>query len=336
MEKKEENKEKNKIFLLLFLLFMTLIMFSTTSYAWFSANRMVTIDTLNIKVSTVGGIDISADGINWENSINTEKLIDVKTTTYTTNTNQLPLYLEAVSTGGNVDGTGLLEMYYGITNNTAVGDDYYLSATKDIEEFGYGVLSNGNFIAFDIFLRTTSDKDLYLTTDSNVTYGGEDLSTGIENTFRIAFLDEGTTAIDESINVIQALKEATTAYIWEPNYDTHTENGSLNATNIYGINVTTTGANRLPYDGVITNISRDDNILLQDANATLHPDKFKTVNIDCATIKNRTDFTKVFSINTGITKYRIYVWIEGQDVDCENNAAIGDANLYLQLSTNPA
>ena len=30
------------------------------------------------------------------------------------------------------------------------------------------------------------------------------------------------------------------------------------------------------------------------------------------------------------------MWIEGQDVDCENNAAIGNVALNLSFSTNPA
>ena len=29
----------------------------------------------------------------------------------------------------------------------------------------------------------------------------------------------------------------------------------------------------------------------------------------------------LFTINAGITKVRIYAWVEGQDVDCENDAS---------------
>ena len=35
-----------------------------------------------------------------------------------------------------------------------------------------------------------------------------------------------------------------------------------------------------------------------------------------------------------ITKVRIYFWVEGQDVDCENNASGGDISLKLQFSLN--
>ena len=41
-------------------------------------------------------------------------------------------------------------------------------------------------------------------------------------------------------------------------------------------------------------------------------------------------------LSKGISKVRIYMWIEGQDVDCENNAAIGNVALNLGFSTNPS
>jgi hypothetical protein len=37
----------------------------------------------------------------------------------------------------------------------------------------------------------------------------------------------------------------------------------------------------------------------------------------------------------GITKYRIYLWVEGQDVDCENNASGTDIQYDLSFSLDP-
>lgn len=45
---------------------------------------------------------------------------------------------------------------------------------------------------------------------------------------------------------------------------------------------------------------------------------------------------KMFNIKNGISKIRVYMWIEGQDVDCENNASIGNVALSLQFSSNPS
>jgi len=41
----------------------------------------------------------------------------------------------------------------------------------------------------------------------------------------------------------------------------------------------------------------------------------------------------MFELRPGITKFRIYIWIEGQDVDCEDNASLGDINVNLQITT---
>ena len=98
-------------------------------------------------------------------------------------------------------------------------------------------MSNGKFIAFDVFLKTSTPADLYLTNSSGATYIG-DKSVGIENAVRIAFIIEGNTPTSSSLNAIQAMKSGSenTTYIWEPNYDTHTKAAVTNASMIYNIN----------------------------------------------------------------------------------------------------
>lgn len=39
----------------------------------------------------------------------------------------------------------------------------------------------------------------------------------------------------------------------------------------------------------------------------------------------------IFTLTAGITKARVYMWIEGQDVDCENTASGTDISFNLQL-----
>ena len=63
---------------------------------------------------------------------------------------------------------------------------------------------------------------------------------------------------------------------------------------------------------------------------------FRRINVDYATRKDFTDNVQVFSLQSGITKVRIYMWIEGQDVDCENNASYDDILFDLQLTVNPS
>ena len=41
---------------------------------------------------------------------------------------------------------------------------------------------------------------------------------------------------------------------------------------------------------------------------------------------------KIFALTAGITKVRVYMWIEGQDVDCENTASGTDISYNLQFT----
>ena len=39
------------------------------------------------------------------------------------------------------------------------------------------------------------------------------------------------------------------------------------------------------------------------------------------------------SFPAGVTKMRVYLWIEGQDIDCENNASGGKISFDLQITS---
>ena len=326
-----------RLLYLLILLLFTAIMFSTSTYAWFTSNRVVTINTINVHVAASGGIEISADGTTWKSIIMPEDITSVHNTTYRSSVNQIPYNLEPVSTGKDIDSSsGFLKMYYGLTDSNEMGE-YVLTSSRTIEQEGNGPTSEGKFIVFDLFFKVSNDTTLYLTNNSKVKYLNED-GKGIANATRIAFVNEGTVPNGSDISDIQRLKGATsnTTYIWEPNYDVHTSSAVANARDVYGITTTETGGTLIRYDGVINEINKDDNITLRNANSISHPSLFKTVNVDYSTVKDFTGNREVFTLSSGITKMRIYMWIEGQDVDCENNASYDDVEFNVQLTVNPS
>jgi len=313
-------------------MFLTSLGLTTSTYAWFSTNRIVYISDLHIKVQAQGGIEISTDAREWNTMLTQENIVNASET-YKNNTNQIPFMMEPVSTGKNVT-NGKLEMFYGYTEN--IGNDYMLLATRSIETESYGQSSDGKFMAFDVFLKTTNDTNLYLSNTSGVTYEGT--SPGIENSVRFAFLVEGNTPATANYETIQNLNSATTntTYIWEPNYDTHTEHGIKNAKEVYGIDAKKNNSEQILYDGLVANITKDDKILIADANNKNHPGLFKRVDVDYLTSSTFDTNIEIFSLKAGITKLRIYIWIEGQDVDCENNSAVGDIEFNFQFTTNPS
>lgn len=328
-----KRRKKNRLFYLLLLLFVTVISLSVSSYAWFTSNRLVKVDLLNVSVKAQGGIEISVDGSNWKSSVSADDITKAREN-YPNSVNQIPSVLEPVSSVMDID-NGKVKLFYGVALNNSDGD-YALDTTRSIEEESFGNDSNGKFVTFDLFLKVNKDTDLYLTPESNVTYGG-DTSFGIENAVRFAFVVEGSTFTGSSLDVIQNLttNDRNNVYVWEPNYDVHTPNGVNNARDVYGINIGTT-SDSLLYDGVAKEFDKDKNITTTKANSRYYPEYFSTVKVDYYTISGFNNNVKMFNIKNGISKIRVYMWIEGQDVDCENNASIGNVALSLQFSSNPS
>ena len=354
------------------LLILTGLLLSTSTYAWFTSNRSVKIEDIDVNVAASGGIQISADGINWKSIVTNDDLGNAHTT-YAAATNQLPSTLKPVSTAANSLTNGYLSMWLGTvsTSETATNNGEYILSTTDVSTVmdnsnasaiaGSNGGSFGNFVMFDLFLRlddSTADQStaqtIYLTTGSNVvvTNGSTDL--GTQNSARVAFINEGTTSSGSTAATIQALTTSSTANItvWEPNYDTHTATGLSNAYSYYNSAnsgqqynaAIATPAEQVPYYGVVGSLVVADDILLSKANPTDTPGttttttgtKFAAVTPGLATTAAWTSGTAYESLlsvlpNT-IVKLRIYFWIEGQDIDCENHASGGDITLKLQFS----
>ena len=329
MKKNCKRKTSFKSSVIVLLLMAVLLMAS--SYAWFTSNQVVTISSLDVSVQARNGLQISVDGTNWKAVLQNQDIIDASKT-YTAAVNQIPTELEPVSTAGDVDAaTGFMNMFYGSVE--ADGNDFKLSATKDTETNA----TSGKFIAFDIFLRVDTDTQVYLSRNSNVSYTGT-ADRGLQNAARVAFVEQGNTPVGSDLADIQALKavDSTGVHIWEPNYDVHTAAAVSHAYDTYGLTISTADEAVVPYDGIKAVIAKENGVLLADANATDNPLSFATVTTEYRTpaaFASADTNQQIFNLAAGITKIRIYMWIEGQDVDCENNASGADIAYNIQITT---
>ncbi len=327
-----KTKQKRRVLLLLTMLFSTAVFLSTATYAWFTANRTVSISSIQVNVEAQGGIQVSADGISWRSIIDVEELRDIADT-YESSVNQIPEVLEPVSTIGNMNEEGRMEMFYGVVE-TNTGGNYILTTTQ-FEETRNN--PNGRFIAFDLFFRLdgSAPEQLYLTPNSGVSTP-DATDTGIKNATRVAFVNLGTTAIGSSTNDIQSLNagEGASVYIWEPNYNSHTAAAIAHASNTYGLTVD--GVSAVPYSGVHSEITTEDDVLVGDATEANYSQFFTDVTPDYLTEEDFSDYVPVFNLSEGITKMRLYLWIEGQDIDTENTASGGNAIFDIQLTIDPA
>ena len=164
MEKnKRENERKRRLFLAILMILFVGVILTTSTYAWFTANQTVTVSDINVKIEASNGIQISVDGANWKTLIsNTD--ITAASATYAAAVNQLPSSMVPVSTGKTIDSTThFMNMFRGEIVDGGSGTNVLVS-TASPEANG----TAGDFVAFDVFLKVTEAKQVYLTNMSKV------------------------------------------------------------------------------------------------------------------------------------------------------------------------
>ena len=355
MTKKERKERKKRLKSLILLLFLTIVLLTTSTYAWFTANRSVQIDPIDVHIAASEGLQISSDASVWKTVITNQDIA----AGYTNHKNMLPAELVPVSTAGNVSG-GYLQFFKGtVEGDSNNGGAMSLTAVATPAEASYVPTFNGNnktyptlpegsvppyFIAFDVFFRVdaTGGGDIYLENGSGVTVTTGQADKGLQYAARYAFILEGNeTDVTTSAATMQAKTGGTASTIVEPNFDAHTATGVSAANTYYGITVTqgVSGQPAVNYVGVKAAIPNP--IILPNTNpggsGTVDNTYFQAIsdlrktNVAYSNATSaRAAYTgstaadnllMIFHLNQGITKVRVYMWVEGQDVDCENSAS---------------
>lgn len=365
---KKRNKKTKKIRTLILLLFLTIIMFGTSTYAWFTANRIVNIESIDVHVETSDGLQISTDGTTWKSVITKS---DITSHAYSGALNFIPESLDAVSTNGDItpDGTNktrrLNFFSSNIGSNVNENDGAYTIYTQAVNES-----TDRKFIAFDIFLKVSSDKDIYLNSSNDkqsnvVKRANTEQNTyedrGLKNAARVAFVPVGeadANATQDDIIKAYYTSDAPDAKIWEPNNDTHSQAVINSVAPEYGFTGLTSPDDRIEYFGMKAAIPQTKKVdLIKTVKGTITTYNDGTNNITFSEAITQGDVTntetlyatsglllstpttfaanknyRILSIKQGITKIRVYMWIEGQDIDCENNASGTDITYNIELS----
>lgn len=297
--------KKRRILLALIMLIISGISLTTATYAWFTANRAVSVEEIDVRAQASGGIQISADATNWSNEVTLDKL---KATGLLNVSNFIPDgALRPVTTIGVNTKTGAFDFYLGELNDA--GDKVKLTSIGD---------SDGHYVAFDLYFYSATPQTIEFNAGTqvvakNVSGSGEASDAGLKSSVRVGFLVQGNdptatpaTAIALNSGVV------TNQTIWEPNADVHTDfaENMLGATGV----MTTYGGKVAASDYVVTD-------------GTQNTTNFQAVNADLGLKTSTADAGypsgTIFSFNAGITKVRVYVWLEGQDIDNEDTASLG-------------
>ena len=323
----KQSAKRRRIVLLILLVLLMIGLLGYSSFAWFSSNKHATIESIDINVATITGLQVSVDAIEWGNEVTKDQIINAYKT-YPEAENQLPDTLANVSTAGNVGTNGRLDMFYGVTTEEKNGG-FTLTTYKqtEIRCTGDEECVDKHYIAFDIFLLVTTPATIGITVNSSVKPQPDAEDKGAQNAARVGFVIEGTVGAGNP-GAAQRLKaNGGKAYIWEPNYDKHNNYGIMNARDVYGQTTTASGAARLPYKGVNQEFATP--VYIDKTNESSY---FTSVNPDVATTESFSANQTLMHIPAGITKVRIYMWLEGQDVDMENHAAASKLRYDLELA----
>lgn len=297
------------------LIFLTGVTLIYSTYAWFSSSLDVNISDFKMTTNSETGLTISLDGINWGNNveISEETIIDNLNKTYPKNTNQWSKELGAVSTVGiknaSADKFSIYINQNSIVKKKKSPDNLMFSPIAILEQEQN---KNAEFIAFDIFLKnvTGSPKsdNLYLDEGTEFKIKSEKDNTVI-NSMRIGmvFMDSISKKSTETAIQNISCNNHCTQIIYEPNSTTHSDETIKLASEH---NISLSKGQYYPTYGVYagdTKINLWSGIYGSDYE--LNTSVFKKQ-------ETITDFSRpIAKLPDGIMKVRVYIWLEGQDID---------------------
>ena len=197
---------------------------------------------------------------------------------------------------------------------------------------------------------------VYLTKDTKVL---DSNNKGIENSLRIAFMEIGSASTTADKDVVQSIscnKEETSEFnskcnqnvqgvtwnIYEPNNTHHTNDACIKynrkCKNRIGINTYSENCKPLTdtslFDTYVVNqeIKLDDNVNIYDGLNNYQSNQLTKFNYYNDDMRSNSDSDKLESIlsleNNTVTKVRVYIYLEGQDIDNLDYGTV-DSNLRI-------
>lgn len=301
--KNKENfaKPSARILSYFYAVLILLSLFSVATYTWFSISRTPEVSDMALYINTPSGLEISQDPLaeEWTSGLDFQDLVGphkpLRPVTWSNN--EKHFYAATYGLDGRLTNAWdpLNDDRHANKDNS---DGYYIKGTLfarcdqkvtvslspavEIEE---GLQGSGTFVIGEPIW----DPDAIIHRN-----GGN----GAELSIRIGFLIQKTDVDGQPLN------DDTVFYIYEPNSDAHID-GSSGYVDTYSIDLT---------DSLVPK----DRIIGQTTSSWQEADPVER-NVVVRTLGEFTTETELFSLTPKeLAKITIYVWLEGQDVDCTN------------------
>ena len=325
-DKKTKKRRRKKM---LFLAFMSAVFLTVATYAWFSTALNVQIRFFRMSVGSDSGLTISLDGVNFSESVmvSMDSIITDLIGVYPNHTNQWAVAgLWPVSSNGiRTPNHDKFDVFRGTLQrvNTANplpnGFVKRTLTTNLIREDRPDTLSS--FIAFDIFLKNDTgspwNDNLYFDEGTGIFFSDDmdaetiESMSGIIHSTRIGVVMINSVPLNSDVRTIQNVgcNNRCASYIFEPHSRSHSPI-AIERARSHGITLV---------DGVYSPtfavIASGTNLEHTNGHeGTGIP--FNTTHFARQlTMQEATMMTPIYSLPNAITKARVYVWVEGQDLD---------------------
>ena len=326
------NKSRKKLLMSsMAMLLVSAMALSTATFAWFTSSDKGTVTDIEFTAKAAQGIQLSANAVDWKTTLPIGEIQTAQAATA-----NFAEKLSPLSTKGAV-ASGAMPLY-----NGTIGADGKMTGVTEP--------TTGDFYRFDVYVKNDGNtaQTLYLDLAGSTVVDKADaesdpakLNTGISKAVRLAFIDQkqgDKTGTEQTAESVIASLQGTTSVIWEPNAASH---NSYATTYRYKLGTdgkpTTTkivASSDIEKYVALTAATEGDASLSVMAGAAIPGTGAEYFT---AAVTDASGTVKIAELPANmVTKLTIYLWIEGQDVDCNNAESGGTVLTNLSFTTTAA
>ncbi len=302
------------------MLIVSAIVLTSSTFAWFSMSKQATVESMDLTVSSPEGIQISTNASGWTASLTVDNIFNTvknneahRYDAYEGNNNLYPADLIPVSSAfGAANASGYVNFFKAVLDKDNNASISAVSQLKDDQ-------NTAGLIAFDLFFKVAKTTTVYF----DKTVFTDNSNSNILSTLRMAFTPLGNAAS----------ADATTAQAWNTFTKESTTYFEVNSTlrsadaTERGIGATAQSTSPL-YTGTAgsATVGTDNNGVVTSSNYVTG------LGVPSANRFNESSDSMYFTLNTGVTKMRVYIWVEGQDIDCTNSVSGASLTAALKFT----
>ena len=289
------------------MLLVSAIVLTSSTFAWFSMAKRVEVENMKLNITSPDGVQISANTEAFTTMLTMADFVDEEATTrwkaYTGHTNHFPELLRPSSSNMAL-ANSLPKFFEGSVSDSGV---LSLAQVQD---------TTGGYVVFDLFVKVGKNETVWW---NETTVTCED-NPEVETAMRVALLNCGTVSekagVDEIITKLPANTQNNRVVMYEIDSTNHTAASGY-------------GAGDVVPSSYIHSASTNAQMPAGKYYTTTGAGVFQGTTVT----ENNASTNAYFNAAAGINRIRVYLWMEGNDVDCANDVAGAtiDFNLVLTL-----